>query len=171
MVGGETLDSSWNARSRNLEAFKAGGGKLIHYHGWDDPNIPALEAVRFFEAVVADQAKQHKLTPTQAREMVQKFYRLFMVPGMGHCAGGDGPSSFGQNQQGTSAENDTLLALEQWVERGIAPETFIASRTDAKTKAIDMTRPICSFPKVPVWKGSGSTTDASNFVCSAKPNS
>ena len=137
----------------------------------DDPNIPALEAVKFFKAVVADQAKRHKLTPVQARELTQRFYRLFMVPGMGHCAGGDGPSSFGQNQQGADAESDTLRALERWVEQGVAPEKFVATRTDAKTKAVDMTRPICAFPKLPVWQGSGSTTDASNFVCAAAPKS
>jgi feruloyl esterase len=159
VVGGESLDSSWNTSNRDLDAFKDAGGKIIQYHGWDDPNIPALEAVKLFNAVIADQAKRHRLTPQQALEKTQQFYRLFMVPGMGHCAGGDGPSNFGQNGA------DTLLALEGWVEKGVAPEKFIGSHTDAKNNSVDMTRPICSYPELPTWSGSGSTSDAGNFSC------
>jgi feruloyl esterase len=174
MVGGESLDSSWNTRNRDLDAFKNAGGKIIQYHGWDDPNIPALEAVKLFNAVMADQARRHRLTPQQALEATQQFYRLFMVPGMGHCAGGDGPSNFGQNGAGAQkadAESDTLLALEGWVEKGVAPEKFIGSHMDTKTNSVDMTRPVCSYPKIPAWKGSGSTSDASNFSCVVNPRS
>jgi feruloyl esterase len=97
-----------------------------------------------------------------------------MVPGMGHCAGGDGPSNFGQNGAGAQkadAESDTLLALEGWVEKGVAPEKFIGSHMDTKTNSVDMTRPVCSYPKIPAWKGSGSTSDASNFSCVVNPRS
>jgi feruloyl esterase len=192
MVAGETLDSSWNTRNRDLDAFKAGGGKLIQYHGWDDPNIPALEAVNLFNAVVADQAKRHKLTPQQALDATQQFYRLFMVQGMGHCSGGDGPSNFGQSAQtAADAEHDTLTALEQWVEKGVAPEKFIGSKAEGGGRggggpdgrgaaggrggagggagAVSMTRPICAWPKNPVYKGSGSTDDAGNFTCANNP--
>ena len=167
-VAGESLDASWNSRNRNLDAFKQAGGKIIHYHGWDDPNIPALEAVKFFMSVVADQARRHHLAPEQALEMTQRFYRLFMVAGMGHCFGGEGPSSFGQNGQRApqaDAEHDTLLALERWVENDTAPGQFIASRLDSKTGNATMTRPICPYPQRPVWDGSGSASEASSFKC------
>ena len=167
-VAGESLDASWNSRSRDLEAFKQAGGKIIHYHGWDDPNIPALEAVKFFMSVVADQARRHHLAPEQALEMTRQFYRLFMVAGMGHCFGGEGPSSFGQNGQRApqaGAEHDTLLALERWVENGTAPAQFIASRLDSKTGNTTMTRPICPYPQSPVWDGSGNASEASSFKC------
>ena len=170
-VAGESLDASWNTRNRDLDAFKKAGGKLIHYHGWDDPNIPALEAVKFFMSVVADQGRRHHLTPEQALEMTQQFYRLFMVAGMGHCFGGEGPSSFGQNGQRApqaDAEHDTLLALERWVENDAAPEQFVASRLDSKTGNVTMTRPICPYPQSPVWDGSGSATEASSFKCADK---
>ena len=74
-------------------------------------------------------------------------YRLFMVPGMNHCGGGDGPSNF-----------DALTALEQWVEKGKALDQMIASRSGR-------TRPLCPFPKVASYNGSGGTDDAANFVC------
>lgn len=170
VVGGEPLDASWNTKSRNLEAFRKSGGKVIHYHGWDDPNIPALEAVKFHYDIVADQAARRRLTWQKAQAETDKFYRLFMVPGMGHCSGGEGPSSFGQNGQRplkVGPEFDTLSALERWVEKGAAPERFIGSRLDAKTGVVDMTRPICSYPTSPHWNGNGSASEADNFTCIA----
>jgi feruloyl esterase len=171
-VAGETLESSWNARDRNLDAFQAAGGKLIQYHGWDDPNIPALAAVRFFTEIVEDQAKRHRLTAAQAMAATQQFHRLFMVPGMGHCTVGEGPWSFGQGNQAplkADPQYDTLSALERWVEQGVAPEQFIGSRVDAKTNAVEMARPICAYPKVPVFKGIGNGTDAAQFSCALPP--
>ena len=150
------------------------GGKVIQYHGWDDANIPALEAVDFFQEVVADQAKRHGLSLQQAQEETEQFYRLFMVPGMGHCSGGAGPNSFGQGGARpikVDPEDDTLTALEVWVEKEIAPNKFIGSRVDAKTSAVDMTRPICAYPKTPTWNGTGNANDASSFVCADKPHS
>ena len=119
-------------------------------------------------SVVADQARRHRLTPEQALQMTQQFYRLFMVAGMGHCFGGEGPSSFGQNgqrPQKADPEYDTLLALERWVESGVAPERFIASRLNSKTSAVEMTRPICPYPHSPVWNGSGNANEAGSFEC------
>lgn len=172
VVAGETLDTSWNSRNRDLDAFIKAGGKVIQYHGWDDPNIPALEAVRFYQSLVDDQVRRHRLTRAQAVEATRKFYRLFMVAGMDHCAGGVGAWSFGQNGQAPlkdDPEHDTLAALDLWVEKGVAPESFVGSRPDAKTGAVDMTRSICAYPKIPVWKGGGSTSDASNFACVVNP--
>jgi len=80
------------------------------------------------------------------------FYRMFMVPGMGHCSGGPGPNQF-----------DHLTALEQWVEKGVAPDKLIASHiTNGK---VDRTRPLCVYPQVARWKGTGSTDEAANFAC------
>ena len=85
-------------------------------------------------------------------KVVHDSYRLFMAPGMGHCGGGDGPSTF-----------DTLTALERWVEHGQAPDRVIASRS--RDGAVDRTRPLCPYPQIATYTGSGSTDDAENFVC------
>jgi feruloyl esterase len=83
---------------------------------------------------------------------IDQQVRMFLVPEMGHCGGGDGPNSF-----------DTLSALDQWVENGKAPETMIASHATAGK--VDRTRPLCAYPKVAAYSGSGSIDDAANFVC------
>jgi feruloyl esterase len=132
-----------NAMDPNLEPFIARGGKLIQYHGWADQQIPPGTSPEYYTAV------------TQAlggADKVNNNYRLFMVPGMGHCGGGDGTSTF-----------DMLAALEQWVEKGTAPDQILASRT--VEGRVDRTRPLCSYPKVATYKGSGDTAQASNFVC------
>ena len=82
----------------------------------------------------------------------REFFRLFLVPGMGHCRGGPGPDQF-----------DALSALEAWVERGVAPERIEASKVD--DDEVVMTRPLCPYPEVAQWTGTGSPDDARNFVC------
>ena len=85
-------------------------------------------------------------------EKTREFFRFFAAPGMGHCAGGPGPNQF-----------DTLTALEQWVEKGVAPDKLIASHvTNGK---VDRTRPLCPYPMVARWKGTGSSDEAANFSC------
>jgi feruloyl esterase len=84
------------------------------------------------------------------------FFRLFLVPGMGHCSGGDGPNTF-----------DTISALEQWVELGKAPEQMIASKI--RNGVTTRTRPLCPYPEIAKWRGSGSTDDAANFACVIAP--
>jgi feruloyl esterase len=80
--------------------------------------------------------------------------RFFLEPGMGHCGGGEGPNVF-----------DKMSAIEQWVEHGQAPDTITASHsTDGK---VDRTRPLCPYPQVAKYKGSGSIDDAANFACAA----
>jgi len=167
-VGGETLGASWNSPNRDLDAFVKAGGKVIQYHGWDDPNIPALEAVKFRQSLIEAVAKRQRVSLKQAAAFVSAFHRLFMVPGMGHCTGGDGAWAFGQNgqaPQGLGPERDTMVALEAWVERGVAPERFIGARLDAKSGKVDLTRPICAYPKIPAYQGHGDTSDAANFAC------
>ena len=100
------------------------------------------------------------------------FIRLFMVPGMQHCAGGPGPNSFGAvvTSGQSDAQHDMSLALERWVEEGIAPDQIVASKRqgiDPKSLPI-RTRPLCPYPQVARYKGSGSTDDSANFVCIAE---
>jgi len=132
-----------NATDPNLKEFVASGGKLLIYHGWADPQIPAGSSVQYYETVLNTMGGAVK---------VKENVRLYMVPGMAHCGGGTGTSTF-----------DMLTALEQWVEYKLAPDQIAASRiTNGK---IDRTRPLCAFPQVATYKGSGSIDDAANFVC------
>ena len=107
----------------------------------------------------------------QALEKTQDFYRLFMVPGMVHCNGGPGPNSFGNAQSPPppvkDAEHDAMLALIQWVEQGIPPDRIIATHyvNHDSTQGIDMQRPLCPYPGVARYTGTGDTTNAANFVC------
>ncbi len=125
----------------NLQPFFAAKGKLLMYHGWADPGVPPMGTVNYFGNVT-------KTVGAAAGDSM----RLFMVPGMGHCGGGDGTSTF-----------NMIPALEQWVEQGKAPERVEASRT--RDGQVDRTRPLCAFPKVAVYSGSGSTDEAANFSC------
>jgi feruloyl esterase len=132
-----------NATNPDLTAFKARGGKLIQYHGWGDPAISPLSSIRYFESV------QSRMGDTSG------FYRLFMIPGMGHCGGGDGTDQF-----------DKIGTLARWVEDGIPPDRILASHREAGR--IVRTRPLCPYGKIARWKGSGSTDDAENFTCAAE---
>ena len=89
-----------------------------------------------------------------APSKLQSSYRLFMAPGMGHCGGGEGPNTF-----------DMVRALEQWVEDGKAPDRIMASH--ATNGVVDRTRPLCPYPQVAEYKGTGSTDEATSFVCGA----
>lgn len=134
-----------NALDPNLRAFIEGGGKLIQYHGWIDPQISPANSSQYYERVV---------DLFGSRDAIHDNYRLFMAPGMGHCGGGPGPNSF-----------DAVSALEAWVEQGIAPNSLEAvHQTQGVT---DRTRPLCPFPEVAVYSGTGSTDDAANFSCRA----
>src|SRR5207302_1118752 len=93
-------------------------------------------------------------TKTMGPEKTRDFFRFFMAPGMGHCGGGPGPNTF-----------DMLGPLEQWVEKGIAPGKIIASHSTGAV--VDRTRPLCPYPQVARWKGTGNTDDAANFVCAS----
>jgi feruloyl esterase len=148
-----------NSIDPNLAAFKRRGGKLIIYHGWNDPAIPALNTINYFESVM-----------TRMGSDTNSFLRLFMVPGMSHCGGGPGPNVFGQTgaSMADDPEHNVYRALEQWVEKGIAPDRLTATKyKDDRNPAqgVKMTRPLCAYPKVAKYKGSGDQNDAANFVC------
>jgi Tannase and feruloyl esterase len=152
-----------NSTDPNLAGFKAHGGKLIQYHGWGDSAIPPRDSVEYYESV------QQKMGATQG------FYRLFMVPGMSHCGGGPGANVFGNNGAvpEEDAAHDVVLALDSWVEKGVAPDKIIATGfVDANpSKGVAMTRPLCPYPQDAHYTGTGDTNDAANFVCKAPPKS
>jgi feruloyl esterase len=129
-----------DATDPDLSKFVARGGRLLMYQGWAEPGIPPRNIVNYYGQV---QKKTKK-----ADEAV----RLFMVPGMGHCGGGDGASTF-----------DMVAALEAWQSTGQAPETIPASRT--RNGAVDRTRPLCAYPKYAFYKGSGNMDEAGNLEC------
>ncbi len=153
-----------NATEADLGPFKTRGGKLILFHGWDDPAISALNSINYYQSVVNVMG----LANTGA------FARLYMVPGMQHCGGtppeGTGPDSFGQHGPSPTekdAAHSMQLSLEQWVERGTPPAAIIATKYAGRGPGADvqMTRPLCAFPQVAKYKGSGDTNDAANFAC------
>ena len=127
----------------DLRGFRDRGGKLVIWHGWSDQLINAQGSIDYYDRVV-DRMGGLKST--------QKFARLFMAPGVGHCAGGTGP----QPQR-------PFDAVVNWVEKGIAPERIPASRTNPGGGT--QTRPLCPYPAVARWNGSGSTDDAASFAC------
>ena len=154
----EHTASALNATDADLKPFEARGGKLILYHGWNDPAISALNTVNYYQSVVA------KLGQSDA----DSFVRLYMVPGMQHCDDGPGANSFGQVGQLTAddPQHSVDAALERWVEKGVAPGTIIASKYSAEDQQhAKMTRPLCAYPQAAKYKGKGDTNDAANFVC------
>ena len=149
-----------NANSTDLGEFREHGGKLLMYHGWADPLIPSQSSINYFNALVGNdghgfQQASFNFDGSPGLRRTQSFARLFMVPGMYHCSGGPGPNTF-----------DALGPLVNWVENGVAPETITATKFVNDTPpAVQMTRPLCVYPKVAKYRGSGDTSIAANFTC------
>ena len=134
------------AANPNLKPFFDRGGKLLMYHGWLDGSSP-VESFNYHKAVL-------QAVGSQANDSM----RVFAIPGMGHCSGGPGCDTF-----------DKLAAIDQWVETGRAPDSIVASKvTDGR---VTRTHPICAYPKVAEYAGTGSTDDAGNFVCAEEASS
>ena len=160
-----------NADSADLSEFRAHGGKLIMYHGWADPGIPSQASINYFNALV-EHDRHHFEHPRHeegieqvqfdgkdgwqsALPKTQSYARLYMVPGMYHCSGGPGPNSF-----------VFLPSLVSWVENGTPPDAVTATKYVNDTPpTVQMTRPLCVFPKVATYNGSGSVNVAANFTC------
>ncbi|MGO9138514.1 MAG: tannase/feruloyl esterase family alpha/beta hydrolase [Syntrophales bacterium] len=143
-----------NATNPDLSKFKARGGKLIMYHGWADPLVFSLESPHYYENVLETMGGLNK---------VKQFARLFMVPGMGHCGlGGPFPAVFADSLGGNYITNG-LGSLVNWVEKGEAPDLIVA--VNPFIPAPGMTRPLCPYPEVARYSGSGSTNAAANFLC------
>jgi feruloyl esterase len=133
----------FDANNPDMSAFTKRGGKLILYQGWGEPGIPPANLVRYYGEI---QSKT-----SRAKDAV----RLFMVPGMGHCGGGTGVNTF-----------DMVTPLDQWVTAGKAPAEIPASRV--RNGASDRTRPLCAYPQIAIYKGTGSVDEAANFSCGLK---
>lgn len=132
-----------NANNPDLKAFFARGGKLIEWTGWSDPLIAPEDALHYYESVAKKMGGVSK---------IDSSFKLYMVPGVQHCRGGDGPDTFDMQQP-----------IEEWVEKGNAPGEIVAAhQTNGK---VDRTRPICPYPQVAVYKGAGNIDDAANFQC------
>jgi feruloyl esterase len=135
-------NSFLDADNPDLRAFRANGGKILWYHGTNDPSTPATETIRYLENMTA-------ATTGSAAEAAE-FARAFVVPGFGHCNGGSGLDRF-----------DPLTPMVKWVEKGIAPEVMIATGNNFTGRS----RPLCVYPKTAWYNGTGSLEEASSFSC------
>jgi feruloyl esterase len=138
----ERIGPLMNSVDADLTRFASLGGKLLLYHGWNDPGIPAGSTVSYYESVV----------DVTGRELAAQSVRLFMVPGMNHCGGGVGTDRF-----------DAMAALDLWVRTGQAPALIEAARME--DGRVVRTRPLCPYPEVATYVGEGSTDDSQNFYC------
>ena len=146
-IGENRLLDAWSrqvdATSTDLSRFRARGGKLLMTYGWADQVLQPLAGVQYYEQVRA-----------RSGPRTTDFFRLFMVPGMTHCAGGNGTDRF-----------DPVSALIDWVEKAKAPDSLRATRVVADQ--VVRSRPLCPYPKVARYSGQGSIDDAANFHCLA----
>jgi len=130
-----------NATDTKLEAFKAKNRRLILWHGWADPALTPLASVKYYE--------QAESTDPKLRDA----FRMFMMPGVLHCAGGPGPDNA-----------DWTSAIVDWVEKGKAPDRVVAKKT-AADGSVTRSRPLCPYPQHAVYSGTGGSDDEKNFAC------
>ena len=139
------IDKDVDELDPNLAAFAKHNGKLLLYHGWADQQVAPGSTIDFYKSVLDSSGDSARAS---------EWMRLFMIPGMGHCSGGEGPDTF-----------DKISLIEQWVEHGEAPTEIVASHHAAGK--IDRTRPLCPYPEVARYRGSGDIDDAMNFSCTS----
>ena len=164
-----TIGVLGNSTDPDMSAAKRRGVKIIQYHGWNDQVLQPAYSPQWYETVARTMG---------GLQETQEFYRLFMVPGMTHCYFGPGATSFGgvgqQIPPVRDATHDVQTALERWVEQGIAPDRLVATKyTDDKaaTRTVRLTRPLCRYPAVAYYSGSGDPDDSASFVCRGRAQS
>jgi feruloyl esterase len=156
----EKTAADLDASNPDLARFAARGGKLILYHGWNDPAISPWNSIAYYK----------KVQETMGAARAGGFVRLYMAPGMEHCSGGPGPSALGQFGVGPAKGPKYGLfdSLEEWVEKGTPVEDVFATKyapgADGKIKPV-LSRPLCAYPKIAKYKGTGDTNEADNFEC------
>jgi feruloyl esterase len=143
------LFGTLNAVNPDMRPFKQSGGKLVVYHGWNDPGVMPRQAIAYYDSVVEYAGKA---TGADGKAATDEYLKLFMMPGMGHCSGGTGPD-----------QADWMTTISNWVEKGQAPARVVASKVDAGKTV--MTRPLCAHPQVAQYKGKGDTNDEKSFEC------
>lgn len=163
IILGESLTEVLGPALPDLNKFIFNGSKMIMYQGWGDVVIPPRDTISDFEKVTNSFSTQHD---------VDDFIRLFMVPGMSHCRGGAGANQFGQpltTLVSDEPSHDISKSLEAWVERGVVPNRIIATRfvDNNPDLGLEFTRPICPYPKLPVYTGKGDYNLHDNFYCMA----
>lgn len=141
-----------DAISPDLSAFERHGGRIILYQGWADPVVSAADTIAYYERMTA------------ATPRAGSFSALYLVPGMGHCTGGPGATDF---SSGSEASSNIALALQDWVEKGARPSRILAvhRQTRQSVSPVSFSRPICPWPQLAHYNGSGDATDAANFTC------
>ena len=137
----ELIRQTLDATDPDLSAFRERGGKIISYFGWADPALNPMMEVEYYRQV------ESKMVGG-----AEEFFRLFLVPGMFHCRGGRGTDQI-----------DAMTALIEWVESDAAPHSIIASHVEEDK--VTMSRPLCPYPQVATYRGSGSIHEASSFTC------
>jgi feruloyl esterase len=143
----KTMSEILSPLDADLRPYKSRGGRLLMYHGWSDPAISAYGTVDYYDKVSKIVGGQQEM---------DAFAKLYLVPGMHHCSGGPGPNQF-----------DMLTVLENWVEQGVSPGPVTATHsTDGR---VDRSRPLCPYPQIARYVGTGSVDDAANFRCDVAP--
>ncbi|WP_084150746.1 tannase/feruloyl esterase family alpha/beta hydrolase [Azohydromonas australica] len=140
------LSAHYDAVSTDLSSYRARGGKLLIWHGYNDAAVSAYHTRDYVDAVTA------RFGTSQTSE----FLRTYFAPGVNHCGGGDGPEPDQMN---------LLATMVDWVEKGIAPTSILASHRTSG--AVDRTMPLCAYPQVARYKGTGEVRDAANWACGA----
>ncbi len=193
----DLLAAILNANDPDLDRFRERGSKLIGYHGWADALVPPQDFVSYYERVAARDSGRGTQLASAAGDLVSTviqgpgstaeddvdaaqgggrrartsdYFRLFLAPGLGHCSGGPGPNQFGNVQPAAvpaNPENNLLLALQRWVEQGVAPRSVVATKfvNDQPAQGVAQTRPLCPYPHVARYRGQGDPNDAASFDC------
>ena len=174
------------APSPDIRAFTSRGGKIVHYHGWNDSVVPPDGSIAYLHSLTQFEKLQHlpkhafdqqvdKLSPQVVAataqafgKRVQEYHRLFMLPAVSHCGGGTGPNAIGGGAPEPTAalrdaDHHAVSAVIKWVEEGVAPEKIVASRIVGG--AVVRQRPVCPYPAQAAYDGSGDINDADSFSC------